>query len=222
MVFRNKAIAGKKTHQHQDIWEMEVIMDIHVSDSDLKRVIHFFFEIGMLKKTPRSGFQFLGSGNESVADHTFRVAVIGFSMAKLTEGADPFKVAGLCLFHDVPEARTGDLNYLNKRYVDIHEREAIRDLTESLPFAEDMLELLGEYEHGQSLEAQLAHDADQLDLILELKQQSDLGNRYALEWVRFARKRLQTGVGKELAMHILATDFNAWWFEGHDHWWERS
>ena len=222
MVFRNKAIAGKKTDRHQDIWEMEVIMDIHVSDSDLKRVIHFFFEIGMLKKTPRSGFQFLGSGNESVADHTFRVAVIGFSMAKLTEGADPFKVAGLCLFHDVPEARTGDLNYLNKRYVDIHEREAIRDLTESLPFAADMLELLGEYEHGQSLEAQLAHDADQLDLILELKQQSDLGNRYALEWVRFARKRLQTGVGKELAMHILATDFNAWWFEGHDHWWERS
>ncbi|HBD07665.1 MAG TPA: phosphohydrolase [Syntrophobacteraceae bacterium] len=197
-------------------------METKGSDVRLKRVIHFFFEIGMLKKTPRSGFQFLGSGKESVADHTFRVAVIGFSMARLTGRADPFKVACLCLFHDVPEARTGDLNYLNKRYVDVHERRAIVDLTESLPFAEDMLNLLSEYEQGQSLEAQLAHDADQLDLVLELKQQSDLGNRYALEWVRFARARLQTDVGRELAEGILCTDFNAWWFEGHDHWWERS
>jgi putative hydrolases of HD superfamily len=188
---------------------------------DLKRTIDFFFEIGMLKKTPRSGFQFLGSGKESVADHTFRAAVIGFSLAKLTEGADPYKVACLCLFHDVPEARTGDLNYLNKRYADVHEGEAIRDLTESLPFAADVVGLLGEYHQGDSLDAQLAHDADQLDLILELKQQSDLGNRYALEWVRFASKRLQTDVGKELVERILSTDFNAWWLEGHDHWWDK-
>jgi putative hydrolases of HD superfamily len=196
-------------------------LETNEPDSDLKRTINFFFEIGMLKKTPRSGFQFLGSGKESVADHTFRAAVIGFSMAKLAGDADPFKVACLCLFHDVPEARTGDLNYLNKRYVDVHEPEAIRDLTETLPFADDVLELLDEYHRGASLEAQLAHDADQLDLILELKQQSDLGNRYALEWVSFARKRLQTGVGMQLAEQILNTDFNAWWFEGHDHWWEK-
>ncbi|MGQ9796492.1 MAG: hypothetical protein ACUVR9_08850, partial [Desulfosoma sp.] len=39
---------------------------------DLRAVAHFFFEMGMLKRTARSGFQFLGSGKESVADHSFR------------------------------------------------------------------------------------------------------------------------------------------------------
>ncbi|MGD8504830.1 MAG: HD domain-containing protein, partial [Syntrophobacterales bacterium] len=42
----------------------------------------------MLKKTPRSGFQFLGSGRESVADHVFRVATIGFTLARLDKEAD--------------------------------------------------------------------------------------------------------------------------------------
>ena len=34
----------------------------------------------------------------------------------------------LCLFHDIPEARTGDLNYVNKKYVKVAERKAVEDL----------------------------------------------------------------------------------------------
>jgi putative hydrolases of HD superfamily len=189
--------------------------------ASFRSTINFLFEIGMLKKTPRSGFQFLGSGKESVADHSFRVALIGFALARLEGACDPFRVACLCLFHDLPEARTGDLNYLNKRYVKVDEPEAMRDMTRFLPFADDVLELLEEYRSCATEEAKLAHDADQLDLILELKEQSDLGNRYALEWVHFARKRLQSEVGTRIAEEILNTEFNAWWFEGHDHWWEK-
>ncbi len=85
--------------------------------SNHKNVVNFFFELGMLKKTPRSGFQFLGSGGESVADHSFRMTLIGYSLAKMSPGVDLFKVVCLCLFHDAPEARTGDMNYVNKQYV---------------------------------------------------------------------------------------------------------
>jgi putative hydrolases of HD superfamily len=180
-------------------------------------VVNFFFELGMLKKTPRSGFQFLGSGQESVADHTFRAALIGFSLARLDGTCDPFRVACLCLFHDIAEARTGDLNYMNKRYVQAHEQRAIIDLTESLPFAGEVVTLLEEYRSVGTMEARLAHDADQLDLILELKEQSDLGNKYAVQWVPHVEKRLLTPVGKTIAAEILRTDFNAWWFEGDDH-----
>jgi putative hydrolase of HD superfamily len=194
--------------------------DLEMPDS-LKGIANFFFELGMLKKTPRSGFQFLGSGNESVAAHSFRMALIGFSLAQLSGAADPLRVACLCLVHDLAEARTGDLNYLNKRYVDVREQEAIRDMAAALPYAAEMLELFEEYRAEQTEAARLAHDADQLDLILELKEQSDLGNRYALEWIHFARKRLQTTIGKRMGEQILDTDFNAWWFEGHDHWWEK-
>ncbi|MGD9506802.1 MAG: HD family hydrolase, partial [Syntrophobacteraceae bacterium] len=96
--------------------------------SPLKGVANFLFEVGMLKNTPRSGFQFLGSGEESVAEHSFRATVIGYTLARLSGDADPFKVVSLCLFHDLPEARTGDMNYVNKRYVQVDENAAIDDL----------------------------------------------------------------------------------------------
>jgi putative hydrolases of HD superfamily len=187
-----------------------------------KGIINFFFELGMLKRTPRSGFQFLRSGQESVAEHSFRVALIGYTLARLTPQADPFRVVSLCLFHDVPEARTGDLNYVNKQYVEVHEQEAINDLAKTLPFGEDFKELLAEYRAQQTVEATLAHDADQLDLILELKEQNDLGNVYANQWIHFARKRIKTSIGQELIAQIIATDSTDWWFEGHDHWWHQN
>ena len=42
----------------------------------MDRIVEFLFEVGMLKRTPRSGWQFLGSGSESVAEHAFRTAWI--------------------------------------------------------------------------------------------------------------------------------------------------
>jgi putative hydrolases of HD superfamily len=185
-----------------------------------KGIVNFFFELGMLKRTPRSGFQFLRSGQESVAEHSFRMALIGYTLARLSANVDSFRVVSLCLFHDVPEARTGDLNYVNKQYVEVHEQEAIDDLAKTLPFGKDVKELLDEYRAQETPEARLAHDADQLDLILELKEQNDLGNIYANQWIHFARKRLKTSIGKDLAAKILVTDSTDWWFEGHEHWWQ--
>jgi len=189
------------------------------STNSCKNIVNFFFELGMLKKTPRSGFQFLGSGRESVADHSFRVTMIGYTLTQLIQYSDPFRVVCLCLFHDIPEARTGDLNYVNKQYVRVDEKGAISDLAASLPFGADFKAALAEYRQGETLAAKLAHDADQLDLILELKEQSDLGNNYAPQWIHFALKRLKTDVAKKVADEILQTDSSSWWFDGHDHWW---
>jgi len=186
------------------------------------KIINFFFEMGMLKKTPRSGFQFLGSGRESVADHSFRVAMIGFALARMDASVDPFKVVCMCLVHDLPEARTGDQNYVNKRYVTVDETGAITDLAASLPFGDELKELLKEYRDSATAEGRLVHDADQLDLILELKEQNDLGNSYAEKWIHFARQRLITAIAKEIAEEILTTDSTDWWFKGHDEWWEKN
>jgi putative hydrolase of HD superfamily len=187
-----------------------------------KKVINFFFELGMLKKTPRSGFQFLGSGSESVADHSFRVSMIGFALSRMVDNVDRFKVVCLCMVHDLPEARTGDCNYVNKRYVAVDEAGAIEDLTNSLPFGDELRGLLTEYRQGETPEAKLSHDADQLDLILELKEQNDLGNSYAVKWIHFARKRLVTEIAQEIAEQILSTDSTDWWFKDHDDWWGKN
>jgi len=185
----------------------------------VKNIANFFYEVGMLKKTPRSGFQFLGSGAESVAEHSYRTAMIGYALAKMSEGVDCGRVVMMCLFHDLPEARIGDLNYVNKKYVQANEKKAIDDLAATLPFGREYQDTLEEFGEHDSPEARIAHDADQLEMILALKEHKDLGNRYADEWFPFAVRRLQTDLAKELAETIWQTDSSLWWFDNESDWW---
>jgi len=188
----------------------------------MKNIANFLFEVGMLKRTPRTGFQFLGSGAESVAEHSFRTAIIGYALAQLDGGVDIGRVLQLCLFHDIPEARTGDLNYVNKKYVRVDEEKAVRDLAATLPFGEKYADTLKEFVDGGSREAQIAHDADQLEMILALKEYKDLGNRYADEWYPFAIRRLHTDAARELAGTVWETDSTKWWFDEDSEWWVRG
>jgi putative hydrolase of HD superfamily len=183
------------------------------------RIANFLFEAGMLKRTPRTGFQFLGSGAESVAEHIFRTVYIGYALGRLVEEADTDKIIKLCLFHDLPEARTGDLNYVNKKYVKADTKKAVDDLAVTVPFGDEIKGLIGEFEKGESLEARLAHDADQLELILALKEYKDVGNKYADEWLEYALKRLRTDTARQLAETILKTDSSLWWFSDKSDWW---
>lgn len=185
----------------------------------MKRIANFLFEAGMLKRTPRTGFQFLGSGAESVAEHIFRTVYIGYTLGRLSKGVDTDKLIKLCLFHDLPEARTGDLNYVNKKYVRPDIEKAVNDLASTVPFGNEITELIREFEKGESAEARLAHDADQLELILALKEYKDVGNKYADEWLDFALKRLKTDTARGLAETILETDSSLWWFSDKSDWW---
>jgi putative hydrolase of HD superfamily len=185
----------------------------------MKNIANFLFEAGMLKRTPRSGFQFLGSGAESVAEHIFRTTYIGFALGKIAANVDSDRLIKMCLFHDLPEARTGDLNYVNKKYVDANEEKAVGDLTRSLPFGDEISALIQEFREGKTDEAKLARDADQLEMILALKEYKDLGNRYADEWLAFSLKRLRTEYATELARVILETDSSLWWFSDKGDWW---
>jgi putative hydrolase of HD superfamily len=185
----------------------------------MQSIVNLLFEAGMLKRTPRTGLQFLGTGSESVAEHAFRVTFIGYVLARMEKDVDEAKLIKMCLLHDLHEARTGDLNYMNKKYVKVDEKKAINDLTKTLPFGDDISNSVEEFNSGKSKEALLANDADQLDLILMLKENKDLGNKYADEWISFALKRLKTNTAKELAEKILDTDSTHWWFEDKSDWW---
>ena len=129
----------------------------------------------------------------------------------------------LCLFHDLPEARTGDFNYVNRLYDTSRERDALEDAVEGTGLEEDIMSIWDEHACRTTPESLLAHDADQLDLILNLKRESDLGNRYADKWLESAVERLRTDIAKELAQTILKTDHTDWWYLGPDrNWWERK
>lgn len=185
----------------------------------MEDIANFLFEVGMLNKTPRTGFQFLGSGKESVAEHVLRTIFIGYALCKLEPDVDELRVLKICLVHDLPEARTGDMNYVSKKYVTVDEEKAVRELTDTLFFGDDIKGAIDEFNGKKTRESLLARDADQLALILQLKEYGDLGNKYSREWIEFALKRLYTDTAKKLADKILKTDSSAWWFKDESDWW---
>ena len=75
----------------------------------MKNIVNLLFEANILKEIPRSGYHFLGAGKESVAEHTFSTAMIAFVMSKLEQDVDALRLISMCLVHDLPEARIGDL-----------------------------------------------------------------------------------------------------------------
>ena len=184
----------------------------------------FLFSAAMLRRTPRSGLQFLGSGRESVAEHVFQTMITGYTLAKMElEGGgeiDEKRLLQLCLLHDLLEARTGDLNYVNKKYLEVDEAGALADMCRPLFFGAEMAELVKEFEQKESREAQLAADADQLALIVLVKEQHDLGNPYARKWLTVARQRLLTESGRALAKSLHESDWASWWFsKDSNEWW---
>jgi putative hydrolase of HD superfamily len=108
---------------------------------------------------------------------------------------------------------------VNKRYVTADESAALADQVQGLPFGSDIKKLLAEFNAAETLEARIAKDADQIDLILELKGELDTGNPRAEEWLFFAQQRLMTESGKRMAQEILSTDGDSWWFDKETDWW---
>lgn len=181
----------------------------------MKAVADLFFEAKMLKDIPRAGFAFLGAGSESIAAHSFAAAFIGYAMSRMDEAADTQRLIAMCLVHDLPEARIGDLNYVNKQYVQADEEQAVADLSRNLCFGEDLAGLIREFQKQASREALLAHDADQLAFILDLKAVADIGVKTPEKWLPVVVRRLKTDLGKQLAEAILQTEWDSWWRDGY-------
>ncbi|MCD4749162.1 MAG: HD domain-containing protein [Thermoanaerobaculales bacterium] len=189
----------------------------------MDRIVDFLFEVGMLKRTPRSGWHFLpGAEGESVADHVFRMTMIAWVLSRLDGNVDSDHVLELALVHDLPETRTGDLNYVHQKYTTVDEANAARAQSEGLPFGDELEGLLREYREGETPESALAHDADQLEMLLSLKERLDGGAAAAQEWVPFVLKRLRTDAARDLAARILTAHSHDWWFDRGSDWWVKA
>lgn len=191
-----------------------------MKEGSIDGIVDFLFEAGMLSKTPRSFSAFLGSGEQSVAEHINRTAYIGYCLAKMAGNVDTGKVVTMCLFHDISESRISDLNYVHQKYTERHEDKAHTDLSNQLPFGNDVKGLIDEYEERKSPESVYSKDADNLEFLLTLKEQGDAGNGRAETWMPNILKRLVTDEAKALADRIVVTESDRWWFgDKNDDWW---
>lgn len=184
-------------------------------------VADFLYEVGILNETPRSWTFFAGGGKQSVAEHLNRTTYIGYVLAMMSPTpVDMALVLKMCLFHDLAEARTSDLNYVHQKYARTDEQLVFAEMTAPLSFGKDIDDVQKKYHERTSLESHIAKDADNLDFLLSLCELSDSGNTRVVSWIPNTVKRLKLKTSRQLAKDILSTKPDNWWFaKKDDEWW---
>jgi len=185
-----------------------------LDDGELNAVARYIHEVGFLKRLDRSGWLLAGvTDPESVAEHTFRTAVVGFVLAQL-EGADPARTVLLCLFHDCAETRTGDIASVGEHYLPtIREDAAVKDQLAGVPdgVAAAIGDIIAEFEERTSLESRLAKDADRIECLAQALEYVASGVAGAESFVEGVSATIESESGIALARALRENDANEWW-----------
>ncbi|NJN97953.1 MAG: HD domain-containing protein [Anaerolineales bacterium] len=146
----------------------------HLQGKPTLPLIEAYFEFNHLKQLYRQGWLRRGippEQCESVAEHTFGVAMLAMFLADAHfPDLDLIKVLRLALLHDLGEIYSGDLtpaDGVSPAEKKRREAEAVVEVLAKLPDGESYLELWREYEQQQSAEARLVKQIDRLEMILQ-------------------------------------------------------
>ena len=138
-----------------------------------------------------------GGRHESVAEHSWRMALMAYCMKDEFPGADMGKVVEMCLIHHLGEAFTGDKPCFEKTDADTEREVALyREWVVSLPaeVSARMLALIDEMEARKTPEALLYKSLDQMEALIQhnespisswLPLEYDLQQTYGHECCRF-------------------------------------
>jgi 5'-deoxynucleotidase YfbR-like HD superfamily hydrolase len=188
------------------------------SEDSSAAILSFAYEAGHLKRLPRAGWLLAGvSSPESVASHSFRVAVLAYVIA-VQEGANPDRAASLGLFHDVPETRITDVASVGKAYIKPADpNTVIADQTAALPpdLAGHITALIAEHESAKTpqatLESRCSRDADKLDCLLQAREYQAQGNQLVQPWIDSMIPVITTPTGTALAKGAQELPPSIWW-----------
>ncbi len=121
---------------------------------------------------------------ESVAEHSWRLALMAMLLRDEFEQADMDKVIQMCLIHDLGEAFTGDIPAFEKTDGDRKEEEAaLSNWIAGLPapYGETLSSLLREMHAMQSQEAKIYKALDNLEAVIQ-HNESDIATWLPLEY----------------------------------------
>ncbi len=133
-----------------------------------RKYIEFLNKIEKLKCNTRHSWTSSGR-RESVAEHSWRLAVMAMLCADEYPELDMNKVIKMCLIHDFGEAVTGDIPTFNKTAE--HEKtedSAVKTMLSSLPspMREEFSELFDEMNTLETPEAKLFKSLDNLEALV--------------------------------------------------------
>jgi putative hydrolases of HD superfamily len=171
-------------------------------------LLTLYSQVAALKLLPRAGWLQRGvTVAESVADHTFGVAMLALlisarvetpaldledSGARGSEGQhgtqiERGKLLAIALLHDLAEAQLGDLPASARRLIGADakqsaERRAIEELFAGLPGYAEYLALWDEYAAGTSAEARLIKQLDRVEMLAQALAYERAGSRTLTEF----------------------------------------
>ena len=117
-----------------------------------------------------------GGRHESVAEHSWRLALMAFWLRDDFPELDMDKVIRMCLIHDLGEAFTGDVpSFLKTKNDEVREETLLSAWVRTLPepFASEMDALYREMAARQTPEAKLYKALDNLEAVIQ-HNESDL------------------------------------------------
>ncbi len=122
-----------------------------------------------LKDAVRHGYS-SGGRRESVAEHSWRLALMAFFLQDEFPQADMNKVMEMCLIHDLGECFTGDIpTFLKTNADNEREEQLLYAWVKSLPqpYSTRMRELYEEMETLETQEAKIYKALDKMEAVLQ-------------------------------------------------------
>lgn len=149
---------------------------------EIRTFLNFLDVAEKLKCNTRHSYTSSGR-HESVAEHSWRLALMAYLVKDELPEADIDRVIRMCLFHDMGEAVTGDIPAFEKteRDEDV-EQTAVAGILEKLPepYRTETEELFREMEAMQTPEAKLYKALDKLEALIQ-HNEADLSTWLPLE-----------------------------------------
>lgn len=136
--------------------------------------------------------------HESVAEHSWRTALMAMLIAPEFPQADMNRVIRMCLIHDLGEAFTGDIPAFDKTDADVKREDDLFDSwVQTLPreTREEFSTLLVEMNAQETVEAKIYKALDKMEAVIQhnesdiatwLPLEYDLQLRYGTENVQFS------------------------------------
>ena len=148
-----------------------------------KQLLEILQVAARLKTTPRHCETAPGRA-ESVADHSWRIALMAMLLTPQFPEADMNRVIRMCLIHDLGEAFTGDIPTFEKTEADVRKEDRLYDAwVDTLPreTKAEFSSLLTEMNALQTQEAKIYKALDKLEAVIS-HNESDISTWLPLEY----------------------------------------
>ncbi|KAA0000993.1 MAG: HD domain-containing protein [Thermoplasmata archaeon] len=169
----------------------------------MHELVSFLMKAGKLKEIKRKGWLRAGIAKESVADHSYRVALIAMLVGDRL-GMNVEKMMKMALLHDIAECITGDItpHDMDRERKIEKERNAMKELAKEIGM--EYYKIWEEFVEGESKEAKILQEIDKVEMIMQAKEYADLLPENRLKEFMEEGKNIQHSFLRQMINVILS------------------